>query len=622
MQMSEDLTSPKVTLTFLNVSKVISVPAKMIDPKSKAKFIERKLLDNVSGQIHPGQVVALMGPSGSGKTTLLNTLAGRNLSGVTGDVYFNNVKYQKSMKRKLAYVLQQDLFFESLTVKQQLTYTALLRLPSNLTRSEKLQQVETIIDTLKIRKCANTPIMLISGGEKKRVNIGTELLTNPNLIFLDEPTSGLDSTSAFALMETLRQLALQGKTIVTSIHQPSSQVFQSFDQLILLADGKTIFMGRPSDALSYFGTLGYKSPEQYNPADYVMDLVNQDMEVREKLKEAYITNKVSVYHRNSVTASERYLIAEPTENDLNFKKTDNHEEILGLTKNSKWPIGFFAQFRVLYRRSNQLTGKQQFTKLNIIQALALAIVVGLCWLRMGFTESSVPDRTSFVFFIMTFWPFHTLMGGLMSFPFERSVINKERASGSYRLSAYFMAKSVSEAPLKLVLPTAFLIIAYWMANINPFFPVFLGFLVFELLAILVAESIGLFIGASTRDVKHGLVIATVTLLGLLLVGGFFVKSLPHWLGVWAKWLSFFKYANDGCLRLAFSRNHQYICNLNGTYVSKCRTQSTFLGKDALAYAHVNLGIGQNFIVLFGMFIFFRTLAYLSLRFIKDKSGRT
>ncbi|CAF1236559.1 unnamed protein product [Didymodactylos carnosus] len=429
MQMSEDLTSPKVTLTFLNVSKVISVPAKMIDPKSKAKFIERKLLDNVSGQIHPGQVVALMGPSGSGKTTLLNTLAGRNLSGVTGDVYFNNVKYQKSMKRKLAYVLQQDLFFESLTVKQQLTYTALLRLP--------------------------------------------------------KPTSGLDSTSAFALMETLRQLALQGKTIVTSIHQPSSQVFQSFDQLILLADGKTIFMGRPSDALSYFGTLGYKSPEQYNPADYVMDLVNQDMEVREKLKEAYITNKVSVYHRNSVTASERYLIAEPTENDLNFKKTDNHEEILGLTKNSKWPIGFFAQFRVLYRRSNQLTGKQQFTKLNIIQALALAIVVGLCWLRMGFTESSVPDRTSFVFFIMTFWPFHTLMGGLMSFPFERSVINKERASGSYRLSAYFMAKSVSEAPLKLVLPTAFLIIAYWMANINPFFPVFLGFLVFELLAILV-----------------------------------------------------------------------------------------------------------------------------------------
>jgi ABC-type multidrug transport system ATPase subunit len=107
------------------------------------------------------------------------------LSGVTGDIWFNNQKYDKTMKRKLAYVLQQDLFFESLTVKQQLTYTALLRLPNHLSRKDKLAQVEQIIDQLRIRKCANTPITLISGGEKKRVNIGTELLTNPSIIFLD-----------------------------------------------------------------------------------------------------------------------------------------------------------------------------------------------------------------------------------------------------------------------------------------------------------------------------------------------------------------------------------------------------------------------------------------------------
>jgi ABC-type multidrug transport system ATPase subunit len=122
---------------------------------------------------------------GCGKTTLLNTLAGRALSGVTGDIWFNDQRYEKPMKRKLAYVLQQDLFFEGLTVKQQLTYTALLRLPNDLPKSDKLAQVEQIIDQLRIRKCANTPIMLISGGEKKRVNIGTELLTNPSVIFLD-----------------------------------------------------------------------------------------------------------------------------------------------------------------------------------------------------------------------------------------------------------------------------------------------------------------------------------------------------------------------------------------------------------------------------------------------------
>ena len=175
----------RITITFHNLSKVITVPAKMIDPTSKEKTLQRTLLDNVSGQVRPKEVVALMGPSGSGKTTLLNTLAGRTLDGVTGDIWINNQRYEKSTKRRLAYVLQQDIFFENLTVKQQLTYTALLRLPNNLTRKDKLAQVNEIIDQLRLQTCANTPIMLISGGEKKRVNIGTELLANPSVIFLD-----------------------------------------------------------------------------------------------------------------------------------------------------------------------------------------------------------------------------------------------------------------------------------------------------------------------------------------------------------------------------------------------------------------------------------------------------
>jgi ABC-type multidrug transport system ATPase subunit len=177
--------SPQITITFHNLSKVIHIPGKMVDPTSKEKLVERTLLDNISGQIHPGQLVALMGPSGCGKTTLLNVLAGRTLNGVTGDIWINNQRYEKSMKHKLAYVLQQDIFFENLTVKQQLIYTALLRLPKTLTRQDKFLQVEDIIEQLRLQTCANTPIMLISGGEKKRVNIATELLTNPSVIFLD-----------------------------------------------------------------------------------------------------------------------------------------------------------------------------------------------------------------------------------------------------------------------------------------------------------------------------------------------------------------------------------------------------------------------------------------------------
>ncbi|CAF0722180.1 unnamed protein product [Adineta ricciae] len=617
--------SPRITVTFHKVSKVINVPAKMIDPTSKERFIQRTLLDQVSGQIHPGQVVALMGPSGCGKTTLLNTLAGRALSGVTGDIWFNKQRYDKAMKRKLAYVLQQDLFFEMLTVKQQLTYTALLRLPNNLSKQDKLAQVEQIIDQLRIRKCANTPIMLVSGGEKKRVNIGTELLTNPSVIFLDEPTSGLDSTSAVALVEVLRELAMQGKTIITSIHQPSSQIFQSFDQLILLADGKTIYMGNPSNALAYFATMGHHSPAQYNPADYVMDLVNQDMSIREELKQAYLKNRIvadgKAISSQSSSAAQQYLFPEPSGNEADLTNPDN-VNLIPTKKEGKWPLSFLPQMLILCSRSFRLTGMSQLTLLNTMQALGLAIVSGLCWLRMDFSEDTLSDRSSYIFFLMTFWPLQTLMGGLLSFPFERSVIEKERASGSYRLSSYFIAKSLAEGPLKLILPTCFLIISYWMANINPNFGIFLAILVFQLVAILVAESLGLLLGAALKNLHHAITAATVILLSLMLVGGFFVKHLPHWLGVWGKWLSFFKYSYDACLQLQFKGDRVYSC-VDGSIIASCRnnTSGTFYSKDALQYFDIGIGIGWNFFVLIGMFFAFRTLAYLALRFINNHTGR-
>ncbi|CAF0837440.1 unnamed protein product [Adineta steineri] len=614
--------SPRITVTYHNVTKVISVPAKMIDPSSKERFIQRTLLDNLSGQIHPRQLVALMGPSGCGKTTLLNTLAGRAMNGVTGDIWFNNQRYDKGMKRKLAYVLQQDLFFEPLTVKQQLTYTALLRLPNHLSRKDKLAQVEHVIDQLRIRKCANTPIMLVSGGEKKRVNIGTELLTNPSVIFLDEPTSGLDSTSAVSLIDVLRELAMAGKTVITSIHQPSSQIFQSFDQLILLADGKTIFMGKPSNALDYFATMGHQSPEQYNPADYVMDLVNQDMKIREELKEAYLQNRMIEGQPRPSNIGTQYLVAEPSGKESDLTNPDN-VNLIPDKKEGKWPIGFLAQMLILFSRSFRLTGKAQFTFLNFAQALSLAVICGLCWLQMDYTEDTIPDRSSFIFFIMTFWPFQTLMMGLLSFPFERSVIDKERASGSFRLSAYFIGKSLAEAPLKLVLPTCFLIIAYWMARINNNFAIFLAILVFQLLSILVAESVGLFLGASFRNLHHAITAATVLLITLMLVGGFFIKNLPHWLDVWTPWLSLFRYAYSACIRLQFKGGQVFRC-VDGSYVDVCRNNpnGTFHGSDALRYFTIGLDIGWDFLILFGMFIAFRLGAYFSLRFIRSNSGRT
>jgi len=369
--------------------------------------------------------------------------------------------------------------------------------------------------------------------------------------------------------------------------------------------------------------MGHNSPPQYNPADYVMDLVNQDTKIRDELKEAYRQNRMIGNQKKPLEQiQQQYLIPEPSGDESDLTNPDN-VNLLPSGRESKWPIGFLPQMLILFSRCFRLTGKSQFTFLNFGQALALAVIAGLCWLRMDFIETTIPDRSSFIFFIMTFWPFHTLMLGLLSFPFERAVIDKERASGSYRLSAYFIAKSLAEAPLKLVLPTLFLIISYWMARINNNFGIFLAILIFQLLSILVAESLGLLLGAALRNLHHAITAATVALISLMLVGGFFIKSLPHWLGVWSKWLSFFRYSYSACLRLEFMGGQVYRC-VNGDYVARCRENvtATFTGDEALKYFDPGLEVGWNFLVLFGMFVVFRTCAYLALRFIKNNDGRT
>jgi ABC-type multidrug transport system ATPase subunit len=240
--------------------------------KQKKDPITKTILNQVSGQAVPGEILALMGPSGSGKTTLLDSLSGRTALN-SGVITVNGNQIQskekssaltQSMKRfnsKVAYVKQEDVFFDHLTVRDQLAYTAFLRMPQALSRQVKLDGVEGILKLLRLSKVANSPIKSLSGGEKKRVNIATELLTNPSCLLLDEPTSGLDSTSAVALVRLLQHLALQQqKTVIMSIHQPSSGIFLGFDSLLLLAEGSVVYFGSPTYSINYLAKKDLACP--------------------------------------------------------------------------------------------------------------------------------------------------------------------------------------------------------------------------------------------------------------------------------------------------------------------------------------------------------------------------
>ena len=241
---------------------------------------EKRILSSASGYCGPGTVTAIMGPSGAGKTTLLHALAGKLSSGTLGgQILMNGRERGASFQRIAGFVTQEDFLIPTLTVRETLNFHAQLRLGSAVSTQARVARVEKVISQLELSHVADSRvgdslIRGISGGERRRVSIATELVTAPRILFLDEPTSGLDSCTASAIMQTLRDLASSSAlTIVLSIHQPRSSIFAAFDNLILLAKGNVLYNGRAAGATAHFAQLGHACPAEYNPADYLIDLI-------------------------------------------------------------------------------------------------------------------------------------------------------------------------------------------------------------------------------------------------------------------------------------------------------------------------------------------------------------
>lgn len=240
---------------------------------------DKTILNGITGVVCPGELLAMLGPSGSGKTTLLTALGGRLTGKLSGKITYNGQPFSGAVKRRTGFVAQDDVLYPHLTVTETLLFTALLRLPKSWTRNEKAQHVEKVISELGLSLCRNSMIggplfRGISGGEKKRVSIGQEMLIDPSLLLLDEPTSGLDSTTAQRILNTIKRLASGGRTVVTTIHQPSSRLYHMFDKVVLLSGGCPIYNGPASTALEYFSSVGFSTCMTVNPADLLLDLAN------------------------------------------------------------------------------------------------------------------------------------------------------------------------------------------------------------------------------------------------------------------------------------------------------------------------------------------------------------
>jgi ABC-type multidrug transport system ATPase subunit len=238
--------------------------------------VYKTILSDVSGRISSGRVTAIMGPSGAGKTTFLSVLMGR-VARTAGELRINGqVDEMAAYRRITGFVPQDDVMLMELTVRENIMHAARVRLPRHGWPDAAVQRhVDAVVEVLGLSGCANTPASRISGGQRKRTNIGMELAVAPAAIFLDEPTSGLDATAALEVCRTLRTIADLGLTVVAVIHQPRAEIFASFDDLLLLAPGgHTVYMGPQAAAVPYFSAAGFTfSHGGANPADDMLDFV-------------------------------------------------------------------------------------------------------------------------------------------------------------------------------------------------------------------------------------------------------------------------------------------------------------------------------------------------------------
>ncbi|CAM0878842.1 unnamed protein product [Alopecurus aequalis] len=535
--------------------------------KNKRGDMARFLLSNLSGEAKPGRLLALMGPSGSGKTTLLNVLAGQLAASpslhLSGYLYVNGVPVSQD-GYKIAFVRQEDIFFSQLTVRETLSLAAELQLPDTMSPERKEKYVNDLLFRLGLVNSADSivgdaKVRGISGGEKKRLSLACELIASPSVIFADEPTTGLDAFQAEKVMETLRQLAEEGHTVICSIHQPRGSVYSKFDDIVLLSEGEIVYMGpAKEEPLTYFAKLGYQCPDHENPAEFLADLISTDYSSAESVQSSQkrIENLIDEFANKVLITEFNSPVAQSEGSEFSTK--------LSQKSTSKQRRGFWRQFRLLFKRAWMQAFRDGPTnKVRARMSVASAIIFGSVFWRMGKTQTSIQDRMG----LLQVAAINTAMAALTKtvgvFPKERAIVDRERAKGSYALGPYLSSKLLAEIPIGAVFPLIFGSILYPMAKLHPTlsrFAKFCGIVTVESFA---ASAMGLTVGAIAPTTEAAMALGPSLMTVFIVFGGYYVN--PDNTPVIFRWIpkaSLIRWAFQGLSinefkGLQFEQQHSY-----------------------------------------------------------------
>ena len=566
------------------------------------------VVEDCTGIASAGEVVGVLGPSGCGKTTLLTSIVGSSLelgasALMTGTVLIDGVPRQG---QDVAYVPQADTLIPTLTVAECVRYSALLRLPRSTPIDQVHSRVAGVLEELGLSHVADSPvggsgnIRGVSGGERRRVTIGMELVTDPSIIVLDEPTSGLDSYTAINLIRSLRTVAAGGRVVIASLHQPSKDMFYALDSVILMGHGRMLFKGRPEEAESALSAAGVPCPEDTAVAEHMLKVASNPADIKAMLKIKYNSSSAALHtlgntQDGGVTSGgvasggvaidaaaaaldkineDAYATPSSIDDDTDYAyttKTSQHhtdgnmeaasppeQRTLSLNETSSSnvaitnpprPPGFARQLAVMFWRTfMDIIRNPTLLILHVGIAAIVGVLNGAIFYQVEPTFSGVQNRMGATFFALALLAFTSLttVDLLMN---ERSVVMREVRSGYYGPVAYLLSKLALDGMLLRVIPAVvFWVPFYYMTGFRTG-SAYAATYVFTMVSFnccIGALSMAVTIGCNTAG--QAAFVMNFTLLFMLVFTGFLVKiSSVTPVLAWIHFLSPFFYAFEAML---------------------------------------------------------------------------
>ena len=461
------------------------------------------LLKGVSGFANPHEVLAIIGVSGSGKTSLLSILSNElHIKGaytLSGNLFLNNVHYsQTHPNRFIRYIPQENHLFDFLTPRETIEFFGSLQ--CNLPPERLKQKVDHILNDLKLDKVAdsivgNSIFKGLSGGEKKRVSIGLNLIADPSILILDEPTSGLDSSIAQNVMELIKSMCKYGVTIVMTVHQPSYGILNLIDRMIVMQEGAFVYQGRTFDSIQYLEKIGLAVPQQINLTDYFMKLTKivdrynkSDEEIRRinLLNEKYKENEVDIWKEMKVVRLDNFVYEE-SEPKVSFVK---------------------SYLILLWKKIISIKRNPIIIGFNLFQSIGIGIVIIFTYAELDYDSVGMENRYGALIFIMVnLWVMTSILYSLL-ISNENEIIKRDTKNQLYTLNSYFLSFLTIAMAIGFITTVLFSLIIYWICDFNnEYNSKFFNFVGIGYMTLVLAQITSIFIASISKSIIEATFIA-------------------------------------------------------------------------------------------------------------------